>query len=245
VSKLLEKLTAVAFCLLAAAEVSVLFLQRDATLLAVARAQGNKPALKSVEIPAAANREPGRILNIMVGKERVTPGWYRVLPPVPFRAGEDWLANLSFTLKNQTSKPIAYLYLWMGFPETEANSRTAVGVYMVVKTAPSGEPYLENGYIPGAIPDEHLHFAPGKELRISLAGYINQIRQVVEARRPISSITKAVIAVHAVDFEDGLLMWGRSGYCTHPPEERGGPCQPLGDKYFPGVLGPEAVGPQQ
>ncbi len=123
-SRLICKLTLAAFCLLGAGPVCFLVAQQGAETAAALRAQDKKPSgLKLVEVWTPNRADPVSILDIRVGNEQVKPADYngegRPLGGAPFQSDENWLANLSFTLRNRTSKTITHLYVPIGFLETE------------------------------------------------------------------------------------------------------------------------------
>jgi len=240
-SMLARSLTLAPFYLLAASFVCPLVAQQDANTAPTVLAQDKKPSgMKVIEISHHARTEPVRILNFRVGKERVKPAYYngedRPFDGTPFQSDENWLANLSFTLRNRTSETITHLILVVGFPETKTRDAEEVWAYIEFLTRHPAESTSDDSETPRDVP---FKFAPSSEFRVSLEDYIGLLRQRVEERRPLASINRVMIVIHYIRFEDGPLTWSTSnGYCAEPPNIRGGGCSRLEETYFPGILPP-------
>jgi len=237
-SRLLRKLTSGAMCLLGPSLACLPVVQRDAATVPIVLAQENKPSgMKLVEIWTPNAWDPVRIFNISVGKEEVKPAYWGIPGTgTPFQADENWLANLSFTLRNRTSKTITHLYLPVCFPETETKDAQMVSLPVDFRTKHAAETSTEDSESPGEVHDVPFRFALGAEIRVSLGDYTGQMRQLVEERQPLSSITRVMIAVDVVEFEDGMLAWVNRSYCIRHFDQSGTHCEILDPDYFPGIL---------
>jgi hypothetical protein len=242
-SRLLLKLDLAALSLLGVSLAAALVVRSGAKISPTVFAQDKKPtAMKLIETWPAP-KEPVSVRNIRVGNERVRPAGYdglgHPLGGTPFQSDEDWLAKVSFTLRNRTSKVITHLILSIGFPETRTKDAHEIWVPIefITKHPDGGSP--DDSEAPREVP---FQFAPSSEFRVSLGDYLDLLRQGVEERQPLSSISTVVISVYYVSFEDGHLNWSTSSgrYCSEPPWSRPGGCYP--DTYFPGVLPPEEPG---
>ena len=206
-SRLLSKLTFAAFRLLGASLACVLVAQHVVNIVPVVRAQDKKPSgLKSVEIWTPDPRFPVRIFNIRLGKERVEPAWDGIRGTgAPFPGDANWLANLSFSLRNQTALNIVYLYVAILFPDAGEEGGRHLELPIVFRSKQGVEISTEDPESRGEAHNAPFLFAPGAEMRISLGDYYGQITRVVEARQPLSSISSVWVGVGEVVFEGGRL----------------------------------------
>jgi len=243
-SNVLGKVTFVAFCLLATSLACVLVARQRINIVPVVRAQDESSSgLKWVEIQGRDPRQPVRVFNIRVGKEEVKPEWHGVPGNgAPLRGDENWLANLSFTVRNKTTLNILFLYIAIYFPEAGADGgrQVELPIVFINKQVYGFSP--DDSASPGEVRDAPFVFAPGARMIISLGDYMGKIKQVVEKKRSLLSITRVGIAVGEVVFEGGRMMWTPSTwYCVGGNQGRGPGCgERLDDNYFPGVLEPES-----
>jgi len=156
-----------------------------------------------------------RIVQIMDGDKEVMPGRYG-LPYIPgkrFRVGGNWLGELSFTLKNRTSKTIAFVGISLFFPKDETDFLGDRASWQ-----------LDLGQIPKSMfetfnhPGERipqgtgkpLQFRGGQEMTISLADQVGAIRARIEEKMSFGSVTKCVFGPEVAYFDEGI-RWGNLG----------------------------------
>jgi hypothetical protein len=240
-SKPLWKLNLTGLCLLGVAVGSVLIVRSGARVTSTVLAQEENPSVTKLIETWPTRTEPVSLLDIRVGNQRVRPAAYNgrghPLGGTPFQGDENWLARVSFTLRNRTSEVIIQLILSIGFPETRTKDAREVWVPIELITKHPDEASPDDTGTHRAVP---FLFAPSSAFRVSLSDYLGPLRERVEDKQPLSSINTAVIIVHYVRFEEGHLSWSTSnGYCLEPEGIRGGGCYRMEDTFFPGVLPPE------
>ncbi len=238
-SRLLLKLNLVSLCLLGATLTSVILVRSGANITTTVLAQDKKPSATKLIETWPTRTEPVTVRNIRVGNERIRPASYNgrghPLGGTPFQGDENWLGNVSFTLRNRTSKVVTQLIISVGFPEVATRSARGVWVPIewITKHTASASP--DDSDASREVP---FQFAPSSEFRVSLGDYVGLLKRGVGESQPISDINTVVISVHYVRFEDGHLNWSSSnGYCSEPPGTSYGACYP--STYFPGVLPPD------
>lgn len=136
-------------------------------------------------------------------------GWYRNAPievfdlrvkdrsisfNEAFEADADWLKNVSLKIRNNSKKTIVCIYMGAVFRET------APAPMMHSKFF--GHP--TNANVRRAGPP--LELKPGEVLSVSLADEYEQLKAVVEHKKPIDSVTVLELEITRAYFEDGM-MW--------------------------------------
>jgi hypothetical protein len=237
-SKLLWKLNLTALSLLGVSLACALIVRSGAKLTPTVLAEERKPSVLKLIETWPTRTEPVTVRNIRVGNERIRPASYNgrghPLGGTPFQGDENWLGNVSFTLRNRTSKVVTHLIISVGFPEVATRSARGVWVPIewITKHTASASP--DDSDTPTEVP---FQFAPSSEFRVSLGDYLSLLQQRLGESQPLSSINTVVISVYYVCFEEGPLSWSTSnGYCLEPDGIRGGGCHRMEDTFFPGVL---------
>lgn len=119
---------------------------------------------------------------------------------------DDWLNNLSVTVKNVSDKTITHIMVYLEFPETKATGNIMFFPLMYGQNprAPivSGQP-------------EALPVAQTTSLSIS-GDTLNKLTSLVEKRQPLNSLRKVTIHLNTVYFEDGSLWTGGSFFRPDP-----------------------------
>lgn len=226
-STIIQRLSLVTACLLSAILACVLFVRSNAHLVPVVRAQDEQPAgSKMIDIDPPFVGDAVKIVRISVGKTEVAPGFHMYSnskwPATPFQAGEDWLENLSFVIRNEASKTIEDAEMSACFPDEETKSLLAC-IPIQLGRIPANAAYTGNGLPLHQGARRPIHFAPGQEMTISLAEYSDAIRERIEdSGRPFSRVNKCWIVRDMFYFDDGT-MWDRAGYWMPDPEHPGWP----------------------
>jgi hypothetical protein len=186
----LQALSVFACCVLATAIAGVLIARSwdGLSVLPVVQAQDDLTAgSKFIEVEPENAYQAARVIKVTVGKQVVTPGFYnrRQGPSgVPFRAGDDWLKGLSFTVKNRTTKKIVKLFMNVSFPETDkpeygfsVNQNIYLGrIPENVAYGPDGQKFDQGAKQP-------LAFGPGQEMTFSFVDYADDVRKRIEEHR--------------------------------------------------------------
>ncbi len=218
---------AFASCVLAAAIACVLIARSWAGLsvLPVVQAQDDLTAgSKFIEVEPENANQAARVVKVTVGKQIVTPGFYRRgrgPSGVPFQAGDDWLKGLAFTVRNRTSKKIVQLFMTVCFPETdnpEYEFEVCQTIYL--GRTPENAAYGPDGkkFDQGA--KQPLGFGPGQEMTFSFADYADDARKRIEERQPFSALSRCFINVHTAYLEDGT-QWVLSHFDAPDPSHPG------------------------
>jgi hypothetical protein len=200
------------------------------------RAQ-DTPAAKMVLIDPNLPHAAVRVIKVMENGQEIQPG--RAIKPdeVPGQqiiAGEDWLSNLSFVVKNRTAMRIDYMKILVFFREDQHyDRRLEFGQIPPAAMAYFGHPPFIN---PPKGSGSPLKLGPGQEMTISLAGYVDAIKMAKRTVRPFSSLTKCAIFLSEAYFDDPQgLRWAAREYSLPDPNSSEG-YRLLPSDYFPGDL---------
>jgi hypothetical protein len=154
-------------------------------------------------------RNAVRVVKVTVGEQKVTSGpFYPRRGPtgVPFQAGDDWLKELTFTIKNRTSKKLVQVSMAVCFPDTLVTERGPwVCQQIELGRIPESDAYTKDGEKADQGNAQPLDFRPGQEMKISFAPYADDIRRKIEERQPFSTIGGCFINLQSAFFEDGTV----------------------------------------
>lgn len=202
--------------------------------------RGGRP--RTVDIEPENLSDAVKIVRISEGGMEVLPGRFLepYLPGKPFQAGDNWLRDLSITLKNQTSKKIAFVWVTFIFPQDESNIFEGHIYWELMLGQPPANTLGTFNHPREVIPKgtgRPLNFAPGQEMTISLGDYIGPLKARIEGWKPFASVNKCIIAVNHVYFDDGMRWsnWG-AGYA----QPFGDHWATMGGTFFPGEMNPIA-----
>ena len=190
-------------------------------------------------------RDAVRITQVSVAGKNVPLGEFALhlegRDGTPFEADDDWLKNMTITLKNRTDKVIVCAEITLWFPETKGanpDHPNATAAYMIkVGQRPASALYHRDGSkIPPDTANKPVVFAPGQTLVIPIADYVDEIQSQVEGvgNTAFSHITKLNIQRNLFYFIDGTT-WAVDSYFAPDPEHPGNYTR-LPDNYFPGHL---------
>ena len=125
-----------------------------------------------------------------------------------FHAGEDWLKGTKFKLRNDSGREIVYVAFELEFPET-----TAIGDVMIFP--------IQIGRRPGSIianKKQPLILKADQELTIELdEGTYTALRRFIESRLPLANISKVIVNVQFVAFDDDT-GWSNGEYMRQTPD---------------------------
>jgi hypothetical protein len=180
---------------------------------------------KYVDVEQDSPRFAARVVKVTVGNQIVIPGEFRPHKGpsgVPFQAGDDWLKELTFTIKNRSSKTFVWLHFGVAFPDTLAACSESItgecqtGWSMELGRIPENAAYTPEGKKLNQGSRQPIDFRPGQEMEISLAPYADELRRRIEERQPFSTISRCFINVNLGYFEDGM-MWSLADYNVPDP----------------------------
>ncbi len=118
-----------------------------------------------------------------------------------------WLKKANFKIHNKHTKPITYVQINIDFPETEAT-----GIMMQHQLFLGQHPVFKKPI--NATP---LQIMPGESLEVSLAPEYGEIKKMIELRNPpIDYISKILIRLSEVGFEDGTIYSGEEIFRRNP-----------------------------
>jgi len=224
----LQWVSLAACCLLGAVIVCVLMVQYwdKVSVVPVVRAQSAlMGGSKIVEVEQDSPRFGARVVKVTVGNQVVTPGFYdphdrRPSSAVPFQAGDDWLKEMTFTIKNRSSKTFVQIFQDVCFPDTKMTRGYLLCQSMDLGRIPENAAYTVEGNKFDQGSKQPLDFRPGQEMKISVAPYAKEIRRKIEERQPFSTISRCFINVNAGFFEDGM-QWQLTSYSVPDPNRHG------------------------
>jgi hypothetical protein len=205
---------------------------------------GKNMGTKTVNIDHQYSLDAVAITKVTVAGEQIQPGVATAAredkPGTPFQADEDWLKNMSISLKNRTDKAIVCVQVQLFFPDTgngvtpQGRISPTVMVYSItVGQRPEWSTYLSDGSKLAPDPTKRpLLLAPGQTLVIPVADYIDEIQSMVEEKLPLSQVTRVNIRRFRFYFADGM-RWEDVGYAI-PDPDRPGYYTKLARNYFPG-----------
>ena len=156
--------------------------------------------------------DPINVSDFKEGNDPVTPG-------VPIKAGDDWLKNISLTIKNVSPKNITRVEVRLLFLDTGNGTRErpfsgAAAVEMGLR--PEHDLYTHSGQKITQTPGPPLLLPPGQRLTVSFGPHYDEIKQDAEARQPMSTIQKVLLS-YDIFFADGTT-WVAGEYYRPDPE---------------------------
>jgi hypothetical protein len=120
--------------------------------------------------------------------------------------GDDWLSNLSITVKNISDKTITCVEINLDFPETKTTGN--------MMSFP-----LKYGQNPQAriVTGQSESLPPNQNVTIDLSGKLSaDLKDFIEKRHPLNSLKKVAIHVNQVCFEDGTI-WSSGSFFRPDP----------------------------
>jgi hypothetical protein len=146
--------------------------------------------------------DPIHVSDFKEGNDPVTPG-------MPIKAGDDWLKDISFTIKNVSPKDITRVEVDLTLLDTGNGTSQRPflgGTDVKLGLLPEHDLYghTKSGERPRPQdPGPPLLVPPGKQLTVSFASQYNEIKEYVEAAGyPMSTIQK-VLLTYDIFFADG------------------------------------------
>jgi hypothetical protein len=196
---------------------------------------------KMVYIDAQYPVDPVTITKVIVGDQDIQPGLStgarEVQPGTPFQADEDWLKNMSISLKNRTDKVIVRAEVQLWFPDTgDGSTSQPVTVYtMTLGQRPESDSFASHGQkLPPEPGKPPLLIAPGKTVVVRVADYLDAIQSLVEAKLSFTQVTRLAIQRLKFYFADGMSWDELHGFGVPDPNHPGQFTYMDRNRFFPG-----------
>lgn len=196
---------------------------------------------KMVYIDAQYRVDPVTITKVTVGDQQIQPGVStgarEVRPGTPFRADEDWLKNMSVSLKNRTNKVIVRAELQLWFPDTgDGSPSQPVTVHIIsVGRRPEIDSFASHGQKlqpePGKTP---LLVAPGQTVVIHFVDDLDAMQSRVEETLSFAQVTRVAIQRLRVYFVDGMSWDDLHGFGVPDLNHPGRFTYMDRNRFFPG-----------
>jgi hypothetical protein len=130
-----------------------------------------------------------------------------VRPKEKFTEDSEWIKKTSLKLKNKSTKTVSYIQVNVDFPETATSGimlqeQYFFGRHPVYNTPKNKQP---------------LSLKPGESLDVSLAEEFDRVKKMIESRHsPIGSISKILIRLRDIGFEDGTIYAAGAFFKKNP-----------------------------
>jgi hypothetical protein len=122
-----------------------------------------------------------------------------------FEGDADWVKNLKLRLKNTSDKTITYLLLDLDFPETVPSTARVAQRQIAFGRGPDNQATRPA-----------LRLRPGETMELRLDTEYDGIRALVTRALPVESVSKMVVRLHQVMFDDDTLFSSGSMYRRNP-----------------------------
>jgi hypothetical protein len=124
-----------------------------------------------------------------------------------FLEDSEWIKKTEFKLKNKYTKTITYIQVNIDIPETLSS-----GIMMQQQLSFGRHPFY------GELTDpQPLSLQPNESLDVALASEFDSIKKMVERRHaPIGSISKILIRLKDVGFDDGTVYAAGAFFKKNP-----------------------------
>lgn len=124
-----------------------------------------------------------------------------------FLEDAEWIKKTGFKLKNRFSKTISYIQVNIDFPETETSGIMFQQQLFLGRHPVYGKPTQP----------QPLSLQPNESLDVSLASEFDSIKRMIERRHsPIGSISKILIRLSDVGFDDGTIYAAGAFFKKNP-----------------------------
>jgi hypothetical protein len=157
--------------------------------------------------------DPVKIVKVLFDGVEVKTGLHAYptdKPGVPFQAGDDWFNHLTVVLKNISAKPIVYASIGLFFTDTASHSPSVIGVGNETGERPRHARY-SHGVPHNDAARPAILIEPGQDFSLPALDLdeFDEIKQAIESRQPLSSITTLSVQLGEVYFADGTKWSGQ------------------------------------
>ncbi|HEX4945713.1 MAG TPA: hypothetical protein VFZ34_03585 [Blastocatellia bacterium] len=126
-----------------------------------------------------------------------------------FYEDSEWIKKTSLKLKNKYTKTIAFIQVNVDFPETATSGIMMQEQYLLGRHPVDGVPKNQTP----------LSLKPNELLEVPLATEFERIKRMIERRHsPIGSISKILIRLSDIGFEDGTVYAAGAFFKKNPDE---------------------------
>jgi hypothetical protein len=151
-----------------------------------------------------------------VAVARVTSRGVPVEAESPFKAGPDWLRDISVAIKNTSPSKIIYVSVLVDLTDTGLGTRESprVAAGNSVGRKPEHALYsATTGKLRSEVQAEPIDLEPGAELVMPIVSEkdYDNIKSLIEEKQDLSSVTRCEISVSTVYFADGT-KWSSGAY---------------------------------
>jgi hypothetical protein len=183
-------------------------------LLSGASAQDGSKAIPMRTVQLAPSLpDPVKIVKVMLDGVEVKTGrqaYPADKPGVPFQGADDWFNHLTVVLKNSSTKKVVYAGIRVFFLDTD-DKHSMIGDGNQIGERPRHARYstIQRGRQNDPARNPIL-IDPGQEFSLPAIEpeRFDEVKQIIEARQPLSSIAFIRLDVATVYFEDGTKWAG-------------------------------------
>lgn len=179
---------------------------------------GGGTALRTVILDPSLPRpllpdDPVKIVKVLFDGVEVKTGLHDYptdKPGVPFEAGDDWFNHLKIILKNISAKPIVYTSIGVSFTETASHSPSRMAAGNETGERPKHARY-SHGVPHNDAARTPILIEPGQDFSLPALDLdeFDEIKQAIESRQPLSSLTTISVELGEIYFEDGTKWSGQ------------------------------------
>src|ERR1700678_2515246 len=184
------------------------------TLLLVFLSAGIAAQDQAATVPRTVQLEPSfpdpiKIVRVLLDGVEVKPGLEGLpsdKPGVPFQAGDEWVNHLTVVLKNVSTKKVVYADIRIFFLDLGDGTpqHPLVGDGNAIGRRPKHARYstIRGAWQNDPVRDPIL-IDPGHEFSLPAIGpdRFEEVKEMIESRQPLSSVTRARLGLATVYFE--------------------------------------------
>jgi hypothetical protein len=135
-------------------------------------------------------------------------------------ASDDWLAHISITFRNASSKTLVAGSFQLAFPDLGTKYLTVQNLWFGM--IPEHQLHTKSGAaVPQPVGETPIAVAPGETLTITFASHYPEIKAKLASAVPLSHVTLCVIDYGSFYLSDGL-RWSMNNYSREDTATPGG-----------------------
>ncbi len=139
-----------------------------------------------------------------------------IVPGTPFVAGDDWLSSLTFKIKNITGKPLRYIQMGFGMPETKPSGKL-LGFNFSYGTACNAKDNADcaakSKDLKLVMPDEII------EMKFDAKNY-QRNQAFIQRVAGLTVVNHIQVGLTSYQFEDGTGGWTQDYVIPTAPEAK-------------------------
>jgi hypothetical protein len=177
--------------------------------------------------------------NNLVQQGRYQTAEMRPIPTRAFRAGDDWVENITVYLLNRTNQAIVYFWITFSFPvDSEGSARAFFNLRL--GRVPSTIELDQNRKLMRRPLSEPIEIPPSETIAIRMSDYVDRIKEAVEPTIRIADARQMSVDVQPGVYFAGGMIWD-GGYRVFDPQAH--IWRAMERDFFPGD--PEAHWPKR